>query len=156
MTMIAVRDVELYVEDTGTGPVLLFIHGMCGNANVWDGQVERVRGRFRCITYDRRGHTRSTRGHEPESPETHADDAAALISALGVRPVVVGSSGGARIAVALARRYPECSSVLCYRSRRSPASTPWRARRSRPKSPPRYARQPRRAAPPEPWTHSSR
>ncbi len=107
MAMIAVRDVELYVEDTGAGPVLLFIHGMCGDADVWRGQVRRLGVRFRCITYDCRGHTRSTRGTEPESPDTHADDAAALISALGVRPVVVGSSGGARIAVALARRYPE-------------------------------------------------
>jgi len=47
-------------------------------------------------------------GSEPESVATHAADAAALIEALGlVRPVVVGSSGGARIAVELARTRPE-------------------------------------------------
>jgi pimeloyl-ACP methyl ester carboxylesterase len=40
--------------------------------------------------------------------ETHAADAAALIEALGLgRPIVVGSSGGARIAVELARSRPE-------------------------------------------------
>lgn len=105
--LVAVRDTQLYVEDTGAGPALLFIHGMCGDAHVWHGQVQRLSERFRCISYDRRGHSRSPRGEAAQSVETHADDAAALIQKLGVRPVVVGSSGGARIGVELARRHPE-------------------------------------------------
>ena len=81
---------------------------MCGNAMVWAGQVDRLADRFSCVSYDRRGHTRSGAGSEPESVATHAADAAALIEALGLdRPVVVGSSGGARIAVELARTRPE-------------------------------------------------
>ena len=108
MPTIPVRDTTLYQESCGTGPPLLFIHGMCGDARVWEGQVERLSDRFTCITYDRRGHTRSTLGTEPESVATHAADAAALIEALGlVRPALVGSSGGARIAVELARTRPE-------------------------------------------------
>jgi 3-oxoadipate enol-lactonase len=108
MPTIPVRDTSLYYEQTGTGPQLLFIHGMCGDAEVWSGQVARLADRFTCITYDRRGHTRSTLGTEPESVETHAADAAALIEALHLtRPLVVGSSGGARIATELARTRPE-------------------------------------------------
>lgn len=108
MATIQVRDTTLYYEQAGDGPALLFIHGMCGHAEVWKGQVDRLGDRFRCVTYDRRGHTRSSRGDEPESVVTHAADAAALIEALGLnRPVVVGSSGGARIAVELARTRPE-------------------------------------------------
>jgi 3-oxoadipate enol-lactonase len=108
MPTIPVRDTSLYYEQTGTGPQLLFIHGMCGDADVWSGQVARLADRFTCITYDRRGHTRSTLGTEPESVETHAADAAALIEALHLtRPLVVGSSGGARIATELARTRPE-------------------------------------------------
>lgn len=108
MTTIPVRDTALYYEQTGSGPQLLFIHGMCGDADVWAGQVARLADRFTCITYDRRGHTRSTLGSAPESVETHAADAAALIEALHLdRPVVVGSSGGARITVELARSRPE-------------------------------------------------
>jgi 3-oxoadipate enol-lactonase len=81
---------------------------MCGDADVWKGQVERLADRFTCITYDRRGHARSTLGKEPESVETHAADAAALAEALDLaHPVVVGSSGGARIAVELARTRPD-------------------------------------------------
>jgi 3-oxoadipate enol-lactonase len=107
MPIIAVRDTTIYYEQAGTGPALLFIHGMCGDAAVWAGQVERLSGRFTCVTYDRRGHTRSGLGAEQESVSTHAADAAALIEALGLtRPVAVGSSGGARIAVELARTRP--------------------------------------------------
>lgn len=108
MTTIPVRDTTLYYKRTGSGPQLLFIHGMCGDADVWAGQVARLADRFTCISYDRRGHTRSTLGSEPESVETHAADAAALIEALHLdHPVVVGSSGGARITVELARTRPE-------------------------------------------------
>jgi 3-oxoadipate enol-lactonase len=108
MPIIPVRDTTLYYEQTGTGPTLLFIHGMCGDASVWADQVARLADRFTCVTYDRRGHTRSERGEAPESAATHAADAAALVEALGLpRPVVVGSSGGARIAVELARIHPE-------------------------------------------------
>ena len=108
MPTITVRDATIYYQQAGTGPALPFIHGMCGDARVWAGQVERLADRFCCVTYDRRGHTRSGVGTEAESVATHAADAAALIEALGlVRPVVVGSSGGARIAVELARTRPE-------------------------------------------------
>jgi pimeloyl-ACP methyl ester carboxylesterase len=108
MPTTSVRDTTLYYEQAGTGPQLVFIHGMCGDADVWRGQVDRLADRFTCISYDRRGHSRSARGGEPESVETHAADAAALIDALRLRrPLVVGSSGGARIAVELARTRPD-------------------------------------------------
>jgi len=107
MPAIAVRDTTIYYEQAGQGPALLFIHGMCGDARVWAGQAGRLAGRFSCVSFDRRGHTRSAPGTEPESVATHAADAAALIEALELaRPVVVGSSGGARIAVELARTRP--------------------------------------------------
>lgn len=108
MSTIQVRDITVHYEDAGTGRPLLFVHGMCGEAEVWREQLDRLSGDFRCVAYDRRGHSRSTRGDEPESVETHAADAAALIEALGLAaPIVVGSSGGARIAVELARTRPE-------------------------------------------------
>lgn len=108
MPMIPVRDTTIHYQVAGSGPDLVFIHGMCGDAEVWAGQVARLADRFRCVTYDRRGHSRSPMGTEPESVAAHAADAAALIEALGLAlPVVVGSSGGARIAVELARTRPE-------------------------------------------------
>ncbi len=88
---------------------MLFIHGMAGFAGVWADQMNRLSDRFRCVAYDRRGHSRSPKGKiAQESVQLHADDAAALIKTLRLAPVIlVGSSGGARIAVDVLRRYPE-------------------------------------------------
>jgi 3-oxoadipate enol-lactonase len=107
MPTVEIRDTTLYYESTGDGTPLLFIHGMCGDADVWRGQVRRLADRFHCISYDRRGHTRSATGVEAESVPTHAQDAAALITTLGVRPIVVSSSGGSRIAVEHLQPRPE-------------------------------------------------
>lgn len=109
MPMIPINGTELYYEAAGSGPGLLFVHGMCGSARTWHDQTERLRDQFRCVAYDRRGHTRSPLGEvERRTVELHADDAAALIRALDLAPcLLVGSSGGARIALDVARRYPE-------------------------------------------------
>ncbi len=108
MSVCPVNGTSLYYEEKGAGQSALFIHGMCGSANNWDGQVQRLSDRFRCITYDRRGHTRSPLGDVAQrTVELHADDAAALIEALGAAPcLLIASSGGARIGVDLIRRYP--------------------------------------------------
>jgi pimeloyl-ACP methyl ester carboxylesterase len=104
--MVPVEGTELFVRESGGGPGLLFIHGMCGDADVWLDQQHRLSGAFRCVAYDRRGHTRSPFGTGVRTVEAHADDAAALIASLELAPVViVGSSGGARIGVDMTRRF---------------------------------------------------
>src|SRR5512143_4181826 len=88
---------------------MLFIHGMAGFAGVWSDQMARLSDAFHTVAYDRRGHTRSSKGDiTPETVELHADDVAGLIRALDLAPaILVGSSGGARISIDLLRRYPE-------------------------------------------------
>lgn len=106
MPTIDINDTTLYYERTGQGRAILFIHGMCGHADVWADQAARLAERYTCVRYDRRGHTRSAWGTAPISAAVHADDAAALIEALGLQPcLLVGSSGGAAIAVDVARRH---------------------------------------------------
>ncbi len=108
MSVCQINGTGLHYEEHGAGLPALFIHGMCGDANVWDGQVQRLSDQFRCIAYDRRGHSRSPLGDVTQrTVELHADDAAALIQALGIGPcLLVASSGGARVGVDLIRRYP--------------------------------------------------
>jgi pimeloyl-ACP methyl ester carboxylesterase len=108
MSTVSVNGTQLYYEEAGSGHPLLFIHGMCGDASVWTDQMQRLAPRFHCFAYDRRGHSRSPLGQiTQETVELHADDAAQLIMALGLAPcILVGSSGGARIATDVIRRYP--------------------------------------------------
>src|SRR5512146_1549633 len=104
---VQVNGTTLYAEQAGSGPSLIFVHGMCGDARVWADQVERLSSRFQCTTYDRRGHTRSPRTETIETVQLHADDLAALITSLNLAPaIVVGSSGGARVTLDLIRRHP--------------------------------------------------
>lgn len=106
MPTIDVNDTSLYYERSGKGPAMLFVHGMCGDAEVWADQARRFASDYTCVRYDRRGHTRSGRGDAPISDALHADDAATLIEALDLAPcLLVGSSGGAAISVDVALRY---------------------------------------------------
>jgi pimeloyl-ACP methyl ester carboxylesterase len=109
MPTVPLNGADIYYEERGAGLPVLFVHGMCGNANVWDGQVDRLSDRFRCVTYGRRGHSRSSLGEvEQRTVAMHGDDAAALIRALGLAPcLLVGSSGGARVGIDVVLRYPE-------------------------------------------------
>ncbi len=107
--MADVNGTQLYYEEAGEGQPMLFAHGMCGDASVWADQMRRLSSHFRCVAYDRRGHSRSPLGNVTQrTVELHGDDAAQLIMALGLAPcIVVGSSGGARVLVDLIRRYPQ-------------------------------------------------
>jgi 3-oxoadipate enol-lactonase len=103
---VEVNGVRLHYEVSGDGPPLVFVHGMCGRGAVWAGQVERLSDEFTCVTYDRRGHGASSDGDAEHSVPLHADDFAALVRSLGFGPVVcVGSSGGARIGLAVVLRH---------------------------------------------------
>ena len=63
MSLIDVNDTTIYYERIGQGPSMLFVHGMCGHADVWADQAVRLSDRYACVRYDRRGHTRSGRGN---------------------------------------------------------------------------------------------
>ena len=67
MPTIDVNDTTLHYERAGHGPAILFVHGMCGDAEVWADQARRFSGRYTCVRYDRRGHSRSARGERRAS-----------------------------------------------------------------------------------------
>jgi pimeloyl-ACP methyl ester carboxylesterase len=100
----------IYHEVRGSGPVLLMIPGGPADAGVFAGLMECVADRYMAVAYDPRGNSRSTFDGAPEEQQldVHGDDAARLIEALGDEPAyVLGSSGGAQIALNLAARHPQ-------------------------------------------------
>ena len=101
---------DLYCEIRGCGPPVLFISGATGDAGHFAQVAELLADEFTVVTYDRRGNSRSPRpaGWTATSMAEQADDAAGLLAALGLTPAaVVGTSGGAIIALALLLRQPE-------------------------------------------------
>jgi pimeloyl-ACP methyl ester carboxylesterase len=49
MTSVAVGDVEIEYTDTGSGPVVVFVHGAYVTGALWDDLVDRLSDSHRCI-----------------------------------------------------------------------------------------------------------
>ena len=101
--------VRLHVRRWPGGPnAALLIHGLASSSHIWD-LVARGLGRLGVepVAYDQRGHGRSAKPSSGYGFEHTAADAAAVIRAAGLRrPIVVGHSWGANVALELAVRHP--------------------------------------------------
>lgn len=88
----------------------VFAHGWTCDAQVWLPQVHALAEKYRVITYDQRGHLRSTLGDEPFRVEFLGDDLAAVLAATlraGERAVIAGHSMGGMSIMAWALHHPE-------------------------------------------------
>jgi pimeloyl-ACP methyl ester carboxylesterase len=98
--------VELWVERHGEGPEVLLIAGLGDPAEAWQPQLDGLSDRYRLTAFDNRGVGRTPGPDGPLSASSMADDAAALLQALGVASAhVAGFSMGSAIAQELALRH---------------------------------------------------
>ena len=109
MPFVAVRDIRLYYERQGTGPKLLYINGTGGDLrrkpNVFESLLAT---RFDLLSYDQRGLGQTDRPEKPYSMADYAEDANALLDAMGwERCAVMGVSFGGMVAQEFAVRYPQ-------------------------------------------------
>jgi len=127
---------EIYFNDWGSGPAIVFSHGWPLSADAFEDQMFFFAARgYRCIAHDRRGHGRSSQPWRGNDMDTYADDLAELMHALDVRKaVIVGhSSGGGEVARYIGRHGTErlrkavlVSAIppVMVRSDANPAGTP--------------------------------
>ncbi|NED88359.1 alpha/beta hydrolase [Streptomyces sp. SID11233] len=100
---------DIHYDIRGSGPLLLVIQGGGGDGSRTDDLVGLLTADHTVVTYDRRGLSRSRLDGPVDAvtPETNAEDAHLLLTALTDEPaLVLGSSVGANIALHLAHRYP--------------------------------------------------
>jgi len=103
--------IHLYFEDSGDGMPVLYHTGGGGDGRMWTraGYTQALSG-CRHILMDHRGHGRSD---SPTSLEDHriveyVEDLVAVLDAADVdRSIVIGYSGGARVAIAAAAAHPD-------------------------------------------------
>ena len=107
----------LYYEVRGSGPLFVLIPGASGEASLYKSVALELSRRFRVVTYDRRGYSRSTYTVMPEYEKRvlmDADDVARLIRHLSpdAPATIFGSSSGAIVALTLLARHSDLIRTL--------------------------------------------
>ena len=106
MRQAASTDSQPHHETQGSGPPIVFIHGLGATSNVWHAQRVTLSKYFRVIVYDRSGCGRTPKASGGYSIDGWADELAGLLDHLGISAaVVVGHSLGSMIAQRFAAKY---------------------------------------------------
>jgi pimeloyl-ACP methyl ester carboxylesterase len=113
--------IDVYYEDFGDGPALLFIHAGNLSHAMWEGQVAALAGEFRTVTFDWRGTGQSGKPRRGYTVEAVVDDVRALIDELRLEDTtLVGHGIGTHVALMLAQTRPEAVRGLALAS-----AAPW-------------------------------
>jgi len=106
--------VALHYVERGSGQPLLLVHAMGSDGRAWKQPLAQLAAAARAIAYDRRGYGGSgaPQPYVATTVQEQAEDAAALLVALGAVPaVLVGEGFGALVALELLVRRPELASA---------------------------------------------
>lgn len=111
MPYVSNRGVRIHYELEGQGAPLVLQHGFSRSIKSWieSGYVKELRGDYRLILVDARGHGDSEKPHDPRaySPELMTGDTVAVLDDLGIEKANYwGYSMGGMIGFQLARLYP--------------------------------------------------
>jgi 3-oxoadipate enol-lactonase len=120
---IAANGIQIHCQIEGDGPWVVLSHSLACSVAMWTPQVAALKGRYRVLSFDTRGHGGSDAPAGAYSLDQLADDAHGLLAALKVeRPHFVGLSMGGMIGMTFALKYPGLlrSLVLCDTSSRIP------------------------------------
>lgn len=102
-----------YVQWGEQGPPIIGIHGLTANAYCYQTLADALATDHPLYAYDLRGRGDSDKPEEGYSVPIHADDLLALIDTLGLeRPIIIGHSLGALIALYFAAHHPDKLSKL--------------------------------------------
>ena len=100
-TIITHDGTQIYYNDWGKGPPVVFSHGWPLSADAFEDQMFFLASYgYRCIAHDRRGHGRSSQAWDGNDLDTYADDLAELTAKLDLKDAIhVGhSTGGGEVA----------------------------------------------------------
>lgn len=96
---------KLFIQQSGRGKPIVFLHGWSLNSDIWGEQFAALAPSFRCIGYDRRGHGRSGKPGTGYGYDTLSDDLATVLDHLDLvgATVVAHSMAGGEIVRYLSR-----------------------------------------------------
>jgi len=105
---ISIHGHEVGYRMTGSGPVILLIHGMAGSSRTWGPVMAQLARHYTVIAPDLLGHGESAKPLGDYSLGAFASGLRDLLAILGIEQVtVVGQSLGGGVAMQLAYQHPE-------------------------------------------------
>ncbi len=107
MASAVVNGTDLYYEEHGAGPAVVFAHGAGGNHLSWWQQVPVFSRKYRCVTFDHRGWGLSLDGQQA-GPAAFVEDLRGLLDHLGIeRAALVAQSMGGLTCLSFAIAHPQ-------------------------------------------------
>ena len=97
---------NIHLDDQGSGPAVVLIHGLGGSANTFEPQAMALSGSYRVIRPDLPGTARSA-GDAAASFEVLAEDLAERVRAIAPLAHWVGHSLGSVLCQRIAAKHPE-------------------------------------------------
>lgn len=110
MTILRTEGADIYHQSVGKGEIVLFTHGFIATGEMWREQIRQVPDGWRFVTWDLRGHGRSSSPSDPSlySEEDTVQDMKALLNHYRAdQAVLVGHSLGGFMSLAFWLKYPE-------------------------------------------------
>lgn len=105
MGTVEVGGARLWVDEAGSGPAVLLLHGGLGDSGLWEPVAPLLAERFRTIRTDLRFFGRST---GPAAPWSWEADVIGILDELEIeRAALVGLSLGAQLALDVALAHPD-------------------------------------------------
>jgi 3-oxoadipate enol-lactonase len=96
------------IDGAPNAPWLVFSNSLATNLSMWDEQVAELKGTFRILRYDQRGHGGTDAPSGRYTFDLLIEDAVALLDALSIkRAHFSGLSMGGATALGLAQRHPD-------------------------------------------------
>ena len=113
---LTVNGLNLHYRDWGgLGPPLILLHGLASTCHIWDLVAPQLAADFAVLAVDQRGHGQSDKPDSGYDFASVARDLLGVITARGLeKPVIVGHSWGADVALEFAVAYPHLPRGLCF------------------------------------------
>ncbi len=108
--------IRLHYRDWGgSGKSVILLHGLASTCHIWDLVAPQLAEDFAVIAVDQRGHGLSDKPESGYDFASVAKDLRGVIAARNLeRPVIVGHSWGADVALEFSVAYPEVAGGICF------------------------------------------
>jgi pimeloyl-ACP methyl ester carboxylesterase len=99
---------QVVYTEAGSGPFLVFIHGLGSCLMAWERNLAEMQTYYRCLALDLPGYGQSCKGEITPGMGYYADCISQFLAGLGIEKcILVGHSMGGQIALTTALNYPD-------------------------------------------------